>query len=481
MSIYRTNNPQEYAQVDGIVIDERAPAPNVQGVGTGVAIIVGQFQRGPTDQLIEPGSQQLIAEIFGRDYNYLGYVALLNKRFSRLKIIRAIAADAAIGSLTIANATVPSIQFKAKYEGDYSKYISITSEAGSTVGQKYTVQDTSEFGVIQTEVYDDIEIASVGDAFSASKLVDVNILDDSSEPIDAAIAPLTGGSDGTIADTDYETAIKVAEAENSGNVLFLDDSNSVRNGYLKSHAQITQDKMVIVNGDETETVTAVETSVATLRDTDGRIIYAFNWLQTLVNGVNDFVSPASFYASIISQTSAHVDPAYAGNTGLLYGVSDIKQKLTRADYIRLMAAGVSSFEFDSDIGFKIKSGIVTQIANSSKLTVLRRRMSDFLTNSIGKFLKIYQNDVNSQGNREAVKGAILSFIQGQESLGVLPSDSEVQGGNAKLVDIDSLNTDDSIAAGKFFIKYKQRIFSSMRFIVLIAEIGESVVVTEGEE
>jgi phage tail sheath protein FI len=145
-----------------------------------------------------------------------------------------------------------------------------------------------------------------------------------------------------------------------------------------------------------------------------------------------------------------------------------------------MEAGVSSFEFDSDIGFKIKSGVVTQIANSSKLTVLRRRMTDFLTNSIAKFLKLYQNDVNSLVKRTAVKAAILNFVRGQESLGILPKDSEVNGGNAKIVDIEVLNTDASLAAGNFFIQYKQRIFSSMRFIILRAEIGESVVVTEGE-
>jgi hypothetical protein len=54
-SLYRTNNPLEYAEVDGIVVDETAPAPSIQGVGTGVAILVGQFQRG-SDALVRVGS-----------------------------------------------------------------------------------------------------------------------------------------------------------------------------------------------------------------------------------------------------------------------------------------------------------------------------------------------------------------------------------------------------------------------------------------
>jgi hypothetical protein len=54
----------------------------------------------------------------------------------------------------------------------------------------------------------------------------------------------------------------------------------------------------------------------------------------------------------------------------------------------------------------------------------------------------------------------------------------VKTGKAKLVDTESFNTDASIAAGFFKILWRQRIFSSMRYIVLQAEIGESVVVTE---
>ena len=49
MGIYRTNNPAEFNAVDGIVIDESAPPADIVGVGTGVALLVGQFERGPVD------------------------------------------------------------------------------------------------------------------------------------------------------------------------------------------------------------------------------------------------------------------------------------------------------------------------------------------------------------------------------------------------------------------------------------------------
>lgn len=481
MGIFRTNNPLQYDEVDGIVIDEQAPEPSVRGVGTGVAILVGQFQRG-LSSLERVSGIKNFHERYGKS-DYIGNIQLKNKKFSTLKIIRVVASDAVKGTLTISNDTVPSIKFDAKHLGVYGNSITVTVEAGSVTGKKYTVKDLNEGNkeFFPDEIYDNIEIANVvASTFADSKLVDVTVLDATSEPVDTAATNLASGSDGTIADTDYETAIAKAEAEGAGNILFLDQYNETRNGYLKVHAGLTQDKMVICAEGENDTVSDNETNVALLRDTDGRIIYASNWIQTLVNGVLTYTSPASWYASILSQSAPNIDPASVDNSQFLFGAVRVKKELTRSDYIALMQAGVSSFENDSDIGIKIKSGIVTQILNSSKLTVLRRRMADYLTVSVGRFLKNYQNAVNKQSERIAAKSAILRFVEQQENLGILPKDSEVQDGNAKIVDIDSENTNDTIAQGKFIIVYKQRIFSSMRFIVLKSEIGESVVVAEGE-
>ena len=481
MSIFRTNNPLQYDEVDGIVIDEQAPSPSVQGVGTGVAILVGQFQRGP-QQLLRVSGIKNFHEIFGKS-SYLGNIQLKNKKFSILKVIRVIASDAVKGTLTIASATPTNLAtITAKHKGVYGNSITVTIEAGTVSGKKITIKDTNannkEF--FPDEIYDNLVMADFASALSTSKLVDVAVLTTAEEPNNISATPLASGSDGTIADSDYESAIALAEAQGAGNILFLDEYNQTRNGYLKTHAGVTQDKMVICSEEEEDLTSDNVTDVALLRDSDGRIIYASNWVQTTIDGVSTFTSPAAWYASILSQSAPNVDPAFVGNTQFLFGVTGLKKDLTRDEYIQLMEAGVSAFEFDSDVGFKIKSGIVTQIANSSKLTVLRRRMADYLTDSIARFLKNYQNAVNSRNNRLAVKGAILRFVSQQEQLGILPSDSEVQNGLAKIVDVETENTNDIIAQGKFIIVYKQRIYSSMRFVVLKAEIGESVVVLEGE-
>jgi hypothetical protein len=480
MGIYRTTNPTEFDDVDGIIINESAPAPNIKGVSTNVALLVGQFQRGPS-AVTEVGSIGELHEKYGKS-NYKGNLALKNKKFGRLRLIRAIAADADVAEKAFASTATDRIKFTAKQgAGAYGNNIQVKIEDGSTSGKKYTIKDANLDSVMSPETYDNVAIAGItSDTFAKSKLVTVEVLSTAAEPSNAVFTSLAGGSDGAIANTDYEDAIALAEVENSGNVLFLDEYNQTRNGYLKLHAAAAPDKMVICAGPVGDDVAAVKTAAANLRDGDGRIIYAFPWLKTVVGGVEVLTSPASWYTSILSQTSPHIDPAYAANTQYLAGVTGIELQLSRADYIQLMEAGVSAFEYDSDIGFKIKSGVVTQIANSSKVMVFRRRMADYLTASVGKFLKNYQNAPNTKQNRTEVKGAMLRFDQSQENEGIMPKDSEVKSGKAKIIDTESLNTDDSIAAGFFKILYKRRIFSSNRFIVLQAEIGESVVVTEGE-
>ena len=476
MSIFRTTDPTQFDDVDGIIVNESAPAPNIKGVAANIAGLVGVFQRGPAT-LQEPASIGEFYEMYGKSA-YLGNKQLASKKFGRLRIVRVIASDAAKATKAFASSSTDRITFTAKWKGVYGNNITVKIENGTTSGKKYTVHDGNTDAVFPDEIYDNVAVASVVPAtFVSSKLVDVTVNSSAAEPSNASATALASGSDGTVADTDYQAAIAVFEVERSCNVLFLDSYNSTRNGYLKTHAAATQDKMVLCAGAESTNAADTITEAASLRDVDGRLIYCYPWLETVIDGVLTYTSPAAWIASIFSQTAPNIDPAYKQNARYTAGVTNLKFQLTRSNYVSLMAAGVCAFEYDSDFGYVPKSGVTTQILDSSKVTISRRRMADYLTDSAASFLKNYQNAPNTKDNRTAVKAAILAFVQANENDGVLPKDSEVKTGTAKLVDTESLNTDLSIVQGYFKILWKQRIFSSMRFIVLQAEIGETVVVT----
>lgn len=486
MGIFNSSNPTDWTLLDGIYIDDTSPPPSVTGVPTSVAILVGQFERG-SPSLQSVGSTGQLYELYGNNVGYSGNVALQNKSFGLLKIIRVVASDALNASYNLLSAAPATIiTLTALWAGQYGNKLKVTVAAGSLVGVKITVADTNPNSVWQNEVYDNVLVTAAGfnqaaltKLFINSNLVSATLVAVTASPAVLPATSLAGGSDGTVADTDYQNSI-VSQSQSTlaGNMLFLDEYTSVRNGYLQVSMAATTDKMAILAGQPGDSVTTAIADVANSRDSDGRMIYSYPYVFTTIGSTSTLVNPASFYAALLSQIAPQIDPAYAANTQYLGGIDSLDGDLQRSDYINLMAAGISAFEFDADIGMKIKSGIVTQIADSSKLMVFRRRMTDYIIQSLARFMKNYQNGLNSLQNRKESGNAISAFNTLLENSGVVPKDTEVTSGKASLIDTTSLNTDASVAAGKFIVIYKRRIYSSMRFIVLQTEIGESVVVTE---
>lgn len=476
MGIFRSTNPTTWDEVDQIVIAEQAPPGSISGVPTNVALLAGRFQRGPANEVTEIGSTGELYEIFG-DAAFSGNNELKNKKYGRLRLSRAVASDAVKAIKTFDATAVDIIKFTAKYYGVYGNDIKVTIEDGSTSGKKYSIEDTSSGAVLPVESYDNIVITDVdAETFAGSKLVDAEVIATSAEPDNVAATALATGSDGTIADTDYEAALQAAETELAGNILWCDKQSATVKGYLEQHVLNQPDKVAIIGADsDTDDKAAVIAEVASYRS--DRIIYSWPYTETLINGATVKQTGCAFYASVLSQLAPHKDPATVEAVAYTGGITKLDKTLNRAAYIQLLDAGISAWEFDPDFGFKIKSGVLTTLT-SGQTQVLRRRMADFLTNGIGRFLKTFQNKVNNKGNRDLVKGAITNYDERLINEGILPSQQDVKSGAPRLIDTESLNTDTLIAQGFFKIMYKRRIFSSMRFIVLLAEIGEGVIVTE---
>lgn len=481
--IRRSNDPLTFGDVDGIVLNEQAPASSIAGVSANVAILVGQAQRGPSNLTLITGLD-MVHEVYGKDSAMGLNKVLKNKIFSALKFIRVVADDAVKAALTVKDgaeeAPANIIKFTAKFVGAYGNKISVKIEAGTDAGtKKYTFADTNAGSVIAIEVYDNVKVAEISpETFANSKLVDVEVLAATAEPVNTT-AVLTSGSDGTVADTDYEAAIAKAGVLGAGNVIFLDEYNAIRNGYLKTHVAEFQDKMAIC-GSTAEDATEAQTEAATLRDVDGRIVLAFNDVKTVVDGV-EVTQPFAWYvACLFTNVAAHIDLAYFENSRWLAGITGMVHQLSHNEYVALNKAGVCALMYDPDLGFKIKSAVTTQIAVTDKQLITRRRMTDYLQDSIAKYLKVYVNKVNSKGTRTAIKAGITQFDDQLIAAGVLPSDAEMSdGAKARLIDTESQNNNESIALGFLKIVYKRRLFNSARYIVLTTEIGQSVSVTEG--
>lgn len=482
MGVIRSNDPLTWGDVDGIILNETAPASNVAGVAANVAILVGQSQRGPAELKLLTGLDMVHA-VFGKDKTKGLNKVLKNKAFGALKFIRVVAANAAVASVVFDSAgAVDTIKFEALGAGLYGNNLKVTIENGTVDGKKYTITDLNPGTTLLPEVYDNVKIldASLVNPFAKSKLIKATVMATAAEPANSAITALAGGSDGVVADTDYEAAIAKAEVAGAGNLLFLDEYNATRRTYLKTHAALASDKMVCSEESLAGDYDDVLASVVNSRDTDGRIIYAFNPAITIVDG-DEVEQPAAWWiASAFTQCPAHIDLAYGENAKYMAGIVRLKYNLSPTQYKALNKAGVCSLEFDPDLGHKVKSAVTTQILNTEKKTILRRRMTDFLQDSLAKYMKSYANGINSAAKRRDCKAGIMRFDDMLSAEGpgqMLPNKKDMMGsGEPRLIDVDSQNTNDSIGEGYFKVVYKRRIFSSMRYIVLTTEIGTGVVV-----
>jgi hypothetical protein len=117
--VYFTTNPSEWEQLEGLYISERNPPGFITGADLSIVGFVGQCVRGPVDQVVTITSVGRFLEVFGARVRpgatggaSVGKVweALLNKKFgATIRVRRAVAAAAALGTRTYSNAVPTAI------------------------------------------------------------------------------------------------------------------------------------------------------------------------------------------------------------------------------------------------------------------------------------------------------------------------------------------------------------------------------------
>ncbi len=191
VSIFQSSDPTEWGSLDGIYIDETSPPPSVTGVPANVACLVGQFERG-SDGMQSVGSPGQLFEQYGNNLDFSGNIALQNKKFGLLKIIRVVADDAVAASHDFTNvSSATAISFAALWEGAYGNNIKVTIANGTNSGKKYTIHDNNAKAVWPDEVYDDLAIADIDeDTFADSNLIVATVASAVLEPSNASATSL---------------------------------------------------------------------------------------------------------------------------------------------------------------------------------------------------------------------------------------------------------------------------------------------------
>jgi len=474
--VFRTDNPLQYRDLDGVIVTEKNPPPTVVSAGSNNCILIAQFERGPQDQPQFVSSISELQTIFGSNQVYGGNKALRLKKWSNLYVVRAVDDDAVKASWKQTVSGDDTILVTAKYKGKYGNGIRVTISNGTAADTKKYV--FSEGDTVET--FDNVILPGKTDAelfeiFKTSNLVVVTGADATRSPDNIANQNLASGTDGTIGATDYTRAIAAGNVRVSGKIFFCDDQSDDTKAALSNFIKLEKAGQCVIGPEElTTTVPAAIEDFEKYDDNEGRVLYAYNPLQLNVEGVIEEESPVYMMASILNLSPPHKDPSAASSTAYTQTAVDTKFNLSRADLILLKNAGICAFENDADLGIKLVSGVTA----NPEFSILRRRMSDFYINSVARFLKYYQGEPNSLINRASIRGAIMDFDQNLVFNGVLPGDDEVDDGKAFVVRTEGITSDSERAQGILKVEIKRRLFAAARFIVLIATISESVVVEE---
>ena len=276
----------------------------------------------------------------------------------------------------------------------------------------------------------------------------------------------------------YEDAIDAALDETSvaadGTIIFACLHSSAIEAKLQQHcvdaSAAGRGRICVVSPAIGTSEVAAVADVAAHR-TD-RLVYAWpgvKWLLAKYDPSNYITTHFdAWVASVIAhvnpeESPGQVTPYMAALMGTEAGITP-----TRAFYKAMKAAGVCSLNIDR-LGNRIIYSAVTSSLTSGKEPIEQRRFSDLVEDSLAQYLATYKDKLLTQSTQDGCKGACDDFLSGLV---------DKQRCTAFSTDVASVNTPSTIAMGIFYVLVKVKRTPSAKFIVLLAQVGTSVVVSE---
>jgi hypothetical protein len=185
------------------------------------------------------------------------------------------------------------------------------------------------------------------------------------------------------------------------------------------------------------------------------------WLAAVLSNLPAELNPG--------QSGPPVDAVLAPILGLQRGLSN----LSMGDYINMRTRGICGLRIDRTVGPVFQSGITSSLVSGEK-NIARRRMADFIQDSVAQTIVPFSKKPLTQKLKDDVVGEIDEFLNTLLS----PNDPAKQRIVGYTIDDKSGNTPDLEAKGIFVIIGKVRTLASADFIVFQTEIGEGVAITK---
>lgn len=182
-------------------------------------------------------------------------------------------------------------------------------------------------------------------------------------------------------------------------------------------------------------------------------------------------------AALLSVLRPELDAGQAGPpvpqsfAGILGYQSGLPVELGIDSYIFLKQLGVCDFRMDRNAGPIIQSAITTSLT-SGQTRINRRRMADYIEDSLANRLVMFVKNIASQENRDAAASEAVAFLEELKS-SANPSNQRI---NDYAINTTEGNTPALEAQGVWALNVYVRMLPIDRYIVLNVTVGENVTI-----
>jgi phage tail sheath protein FI len=489
------------ATLDGVYAIERTPPAVIAAQGTGVADIVGQFPWGPAQSLYTPSSVSDRLNRFappGMSRLGSGYLSMIQKGWPQLNVVRVVAASGVAAASAAINKTGPALLFtvNAQYQGAAGNSLVVTvgpASDGNSSHFKITVTVTGPSGTSQ-ESEDNVDMTVnpftvSGQTYDPTNnyLIGTIVQSSTGTPL-AGNTAMTGGTDGSVASTDYvgtqgtaNKGIALLEADKLCGRFFTDDpGNSLRsavNAGVAAHALFKGDRVAFMNGPKGQAIADVATDVANYRG--DKICYLDPWVYELddTTGAQQLVPPASFAASVHAQLSPSTSIAWKSEEvvdEMLQGIRGLE--VDRGDGAATNTAnGVTTVISEPNGGFSFEGGVLTIAPQDpSRKAIERITIGIYIAKAFQSSIRGFVAGPNVTQNQENILDALTNFCttlvqNAQTDANHLPHIISFD-----IPDISAFNTPDTIGGGDFYVPLDVRTSAAMHRIFLSFQFGPTV-------
>ena len=439
-----------------VTVGDASPVRSL-AIDSGTAFVVGLADRGSTDAPILVRSLSGAQRALGARTSYSVLMDALETFFreggNRAYVGRIVGPDAVAADANLSDGSASTLTVTAKSPGEWGDAIEVAVSDGSESGTfVLTVSDGDKIVEISTDLEDNAAAVQWAANSAYITLADLG----EGNPEEQTVT-LSGGDDdrANITDAEVEAALSVFDADlGPGQVLYPGATDEDSHVAVVAHAA-ANNRVALLDGTDTATAQTLVTEALDVRATgNGKFAALFApWatIPGLSAGTFRTVPYSAVQAGLIARSdgaTSNPNIAVAGENAIGRFVTGLTQTYSDEDRETLNDAGVTVavLKFGQVRTYGTRS-VANPVSEDNWIQFQNSRLATFIAAQADRTAESYLFDqIDGRGLKLAefagdLQGILLPLYQAGALFGATPEEAFV-------VDVDSVNTVESIADGE---------------------------------